>query len=151
MVIPEETGGTGHKRFAQQSANQSSVVQLVTGMQEIKLSAVSNKNAGSGNVYSKTFPSEYQKSCPRPVSGFGSYIHKSDVECNHYRTGSGIGDRREMTLGMMLSVQYIIGQLNSPIDQLITFIRDMQDARLSVNRLGEIRNKKDEEDNNRGG
>lgn len=47
-----------------------------------------------------------------------------------------------MTLGMMLSVQYIIGQLNSPIDQLITFIRDMQDARLSVNRLGEIRNKK---------
>ena len=52
----------------------------------------------------------------------------------------------EMTLGMMLSVQYIIGQLNSPINELITFARDMQDARLSTNRLGEVRDSPDEED-----
>ena len=89
-----------HKRFAQQSANQSSVVQLVTGMQEIKLSACEQqKTLGVGTYTGKTFPSEYQKSCPRPVSGFGSYIHKSDEECNHYRTGSGIGDRRENDTG----------------------------------------------------
>ncbi len=52
----------------------------------------------------------------------------------------------EMTLGMMLSVQYIIGQLNSPVNDLITFARDMQDARLSMNRLGEVRDSPDEED-----
>ena len=40
----------------------------------------------------------------------------------------------EMTLGMMLSVQYIIGQLNSPVNELIAFARDMQDARLSMDR-----------------
>ncbi len=51
----------------------------------------------------------------------------------------------EMTLGMMLSVQYIIGQLNSPVNDLIAFARDMQDARLSMNRLGEVRDKPDEE------
>ena len=51
-----------------------------------------------------------------------------------------------MTLGMMLSVQYIIGQLNSPVNDLIAFARDMQDARLSMNRLGEVRDKPDEED-----
>lgn len=44
-----------HKRFAQQSANQSSVVQLVTGMQEIRLSACEQQNAGSGNVYRQNF------------------------------------------------------------------------------------------------
>lgn len=52
----------------------------------------------------------------------------------------------EMTLGMMLSVQYIIGQLNSPVNELIAFARDMQDARLSMNRLSEVRDKPDEED-----
>ena len=51
-----------------------------------------------------------------------------------------------MTLGMMLSVQYIIGQLNSPVNELIAFARDMQDARLSMNRLSEVRDKPDEED-----
>ena len=51
----------------------------------------------------------------------------------------------QMTLGMMLSVQYILGQLNSPIDQMITFIHSAQDAKISLERLGEIHNKEDEE------
>jgi ATP-binding cassette subfamily B protein len=52
----------------------------------------------------------------------------------------------DMTLGMMLSVQYILGQLNSPIDQMITFIHSAQDAKISLERLGEIHNKEDEVD-----
>ena len=52
----------------------------------------------------------------------------------------------QMTLGMMLSVQYILGQLNSPIDQLINFYRESQDARLSIERLSEVHEKEDEED-----
>jgi ATP-binding cassette subfamily B protein len=51
----------------------------------------------------------------------------------------------EITLGMMLSVQYIIGQLNSPIDQLIQFMQTTQDAKISLERLSEIHNKPDEE------
>jgi ATP-binding cassette subfamily B protein len=50
-----------------------------------------------------------------------------------------------MTLGMMLAVQYIIGQLNSPIEQMITFMRSAQDAKISLERLGEIHTKEDEE------
>ena len=46
---------------------------------------------------------------------------------------------------MMLSVQYIIGQLNSPVDQLISFFRQTQDARLSLERLSEIHDKDDEQ------
>jgi len=50
-----------------------------------------------------------------------------------------------MTLGMMMAVQYIIGQLNAPIEQMIGFIRSAQDAKISLERLGEIHLKVDEE------
>jgi ATP-binding cassette subfamily B protein len=51
----------------------------------------------------------------------------------------------QMTLGMMMSVQYIIGQMNGPVDQLIGFFRSTQDAKLSLERLSEIHDKEDEE------
>ena len=51
----------------------------------------------------------------------------------------------QMTLGMMMAVQYIIGQLNGPVDQLISFIRETQDAKLSLERLSEVHDKEDEE------
>jgi ATP-binding cassette subfamily B protein len=50
-----------------------------------------------------------------------------------------------MTLGMMMAVQYIIGQLNAPVQQFIGFTQSAQDARISLERLGEIHNKDDEE------
>lgn len=50
-----------------------------------------------------------------------------------------------LTLGMMLSVQYIIGQLNSPLLQLIELIKQSQDAKISLERLGEIHDKENEE------
>jgi len=51
----------------------------------------------------------------------------------------------QMTLGMMMAVQYIIGQLNGPVDQLISFSRETQDAKLSLERLSEVHDKVDEE------
>ena len=51
----------------------------------------------------------------------------------------------DMTLGMMMAVQYIIGQLNAPVEQMIGFMRAAQDAKISMERLGEIHNKEDEE------
>lgn len=51
----------------------------------------------------------------------------------------------EITLGMMLAISYIVGQLNAPISRLISFIREVQDAKISLDRLAEIHNKEDEE------
>lgn len=51
----------------------------------------------------------------------------------------------QMTLGMMLAVQYIIGQLNVPINDFVTFIRDWQDAKISLARIGDIHSLEDEE------
>jgi len=52
----------------------------------------------------------------------------------------------EMTLGMMMAVQYIIGQLNGPISQWMSFIKSYQDAGISLERLNEIHSKEEEED-----
>ena len=53
----------------------------------------------------------------------------------------------EMTLGMMMSVSYIIGQLSAPISQVIGFVQSAQDAKISLERLNEIHNREDEEQN----
>ena len=52
----------------------------------------------------------------------------------------------DMTLGMMTAMQYIIGQLNAPISQFIGFVQEAQDAKISLERLGEIQERGDEED-----
>src|SRR5690606_13135844 len=51
----------------------------------------------------------------------------------------------EITLGMMLAISYIIGQLNSPIQQIIGFVYSAQDAKIALERLSEIHNREDEE------
>ena len=54
-----------------------------------------------------------------------------------------------MTLGMMLAVQYIIGQLNSPVEQLIQFIYSWQDVSISLDRMNEIHTEANEENTER--
>ena len=51
----------------------------------------------------------------------------------------------QLTLGVMLAIQYILGQLNSPVEQLISFTQQAQDAKISLERLSEIHELKDEE------
>ncbi|WP_455607546.1 peptidase domain-containing ABC transporter [Bacteroides sp.] len=136
-----------HKYFAQQSVNQSTIVQLITGMQEIKLNACEKmKRWEWERVQAILF-----KLSVRGLA-LGQYQDSGAVLINQTKNllitalVAGLVVKGEMTLGMMLSVQYIIGQLNNPIDQFIVFMRDAQDARLSLERLGEVRDKPDEED-----
>ena len=54
----------------------------------------------------------------------------------------------QMTLGMMLAVQYIIGQLNSPVEQLMNFFYSLQDVKISLERINEIHRAEDENGKN---
>lgn len=51
----------------------------------------------------------------------------------------------EITLGMMLAIQYIVGQLNSPIEQLMSFVYSCQDMRISLERINEVHRGQNEE------
>lgn len=136
-----------HKRFAQQSANQSTVVQLVNGMQEIKLSACEQQKRWEWErIQAKLFKVNIKSLALRQYQDSGAVLISQSKNLLITALVASLVVKGEMTLGMMLSVQYIIGQLNSPVNELIAFARDMQDARLSMDRLSEVRDKPDEED-----
>lgn len=136
-----------HKRFAQQSANQSTVVQLVNGMQEIKLSACEQQKRWEWErIQAKLFKVNIKSLALRQYQDSGAVLINQSKNLLITALVASLVVKGEMTLGMMLSVQYIIGQLNSPVNELIAFARDMQDARLSMDRLSEVRDKPDEED-----
>ena len=136
-----------HKRFAQQSANQSTVVQLVNGMQEIKLSACEQQKRWEWErIQAKLFKVNIKSLALRQYQDSGAVLINQSKNLLITALVASLAVKGEMTLGMMLSVQYIIGQLNSPVNELIAFARDMQDARLSMDRLSEVRDKPDEED-----
>lgn len=135
-----------HKNFALQSANQSNVIQLVNGMQEIRLNGCEQQKRWEWerlqNLMFKLRTkglalAQYQDSG-------GVLINQSKNILITAVVATFVIDG-QMTLGMMLAVQYIIGQLNSPVDQLIHFLRESQDAKLSLERLSDVHAKEDEE------
>jgi len=139
-----------HKMFAQNSANQSNMVQLVSGMQEIKLNTCEQQKRWEweriqARIYKITIKglalSQYQQSGGILINQIKNAVITAIV--------AAFVIKGQITLGMMLAIQYIIGQLNSPIDQLITFIRQYQDAKLSLDRLQEIYTKENEEPENK--
>ncbi|MCY1634604.1 peptidase domain-containing ABC transporter [Marinifilum sp. D737] len=135
------------KRFAQMSSNQNSLVQLITGMQEIKLNNCEKQKRWEWEqIQAELFQvrtkglalNQYQ------ISGSVFFNETKNIIIT-FLAAKAVLDGG-MTLGMMLAVQYIIGQLNSPLDNLVQVIHSWQDAKISLERLGEIHEMKEEED-----
>lgn len=135
-----------HKNFAQQAANQSNVIQLITGMQEIKLNACEQQKRWEWErIQAKLFKLRIKGLALSQYQDSGAiFINQTKNIIITALVAKFVIDGN-MSLGMMLSVQYILGQLNSPIDQLINFYRESQDARLSIDRLSEVYTKGDED------
>lgn len=135
-----------HKNFAQQAANQSNVIQLITGMQEIKLNACEQQKRWEWErIQAKIFKLRIKGLALSQYQDSGAiFINQTKNIVITALVAKFVLDGN-MTLGMMLSVQYILGQLNSPIDQLINFYRDSQDARLSLERLSDVHSKSNED------
>ncbi len=135
-----------YKRFQQASANQSNIVQLVTGMQEIKLNGCEQQKRWEWErIQARLFKVSVKGLVLSQSQQVGAtFINQAKNVFISFLSAKAVvtGD---MTLGMMMAVQYIIGQLNAPIEQFIGFTQAAQDARISMERLGEIREKDDEE------
>jgi len=135
-----------YKRFQEASSEQSNVIQLIQGMQEIKLqNAEKQMRWDWERIQVRLFKvslkglalSQYQQ------AGTVFINETKNILISFFAAYAVI--QGQMTLGMMLAVQYIIGQLNAPIDQFIGFMHSLQDAKISLERLGEIHNQEDEE------
>ena len=135
-----------HKRFAQMSDESTKVMELIAGMQEIKLhNAEKQKRWGWEYIQIRLFKLQIKGLRLEQMQSNGaSFINELKNIIISFFTAKLVIDG-SLTLGMMLSVSYIIGQLNAPVAQFLSFVFSLQDARISLERLAEIHNKEDEE------
>lgn len=135
-----------YKRFNELSRNRSSLIQLVNGMQEIKLNNCERtKRWEWERIQAKLFKLSVSSTRVQQWQEGGSTLinELKNIFITFMAATAVISG--SMTLGMMLAVQYIIGQLNVPINEFVNFIRELQDARISLDRIGEIRSLENEE------
>jgi len=134
------------KRFAQLADNQSKLIQLINGMQEIKLNNFERpKRWEWERIQARLFKVNIKSLSLQQYQQAGSvFINETKNIVITVLAATAVVNGH-MTLGMMLAVQYIIGQMNSPLDQMIEFMQVSQDAKISLERLSEIHTQKDEE------
>jgi ATP-binding cassette subfamily B protein len=134
------------RRFAQASAEQSTLFQLVTGMQEIKLNNCEKEKRWQWErIQAKLFRISVKGLALGQYQQLGSVFFSQATNILVSFIAARAVVSGQMTLGMMMSLTYIIGQLNSPVEQFITFAREFQDAKISLERLGEVHGREDEE------
>ena len=134
-----------YKRFSQASAEQSNLIQMITGMQEIKLNNCERQKRWEWeNIQAKLFKVSIKGLSLSQWQQSGAFfINETKNILISFLSARAVIEG-DMSLGMMMAVQTIIGQMNSPIGQMISFIQSAQDAKISLERLGEIHNKEDE-------
>lgn len=135
-----------YMRFQQASANQSNIVQLIGGMQEIKLNNCEKQKRWEWEaIQARLFKVGVKSLTLGQVQEIGStFIDQTKNILMSFIAAKSVIDGG-MTLGMMMALQYIMGQINAPISQFIFFVQSAQDASISLDRLGEIHEMKDEE------
>ncbi len=134
-----------YKRFAEVSQEQSKVIELINGMQEIKLhNAEKQKRWGWEYIQARLFRVSLKSLVLEQTQGIGSnFINELKNIVIIFLSAKLVIDG-SITLGMMMAITSIVGNLNGPIIQLIGFIRELQDAKISLGRLSEIHEMKDE-------
>ena len=134
-----------YKRFSETSQEQSKVMELINGMQEIKLhNAEKQKRWGWEYAQARLFKVSMKGLVLEQTQTIGSdFINELKNIIIVFLSAKLVIDG-EITLGMMMAISSIVGSLNGPIVQLIIFIREVQDAKISLARLSEIHEKEDE-------
>jgi hypothetical protein len=135
-----------YKFFEQAGRNRNVTYQLIGGMQEIKLQGCEQRKRWEWeDVQADLFKVNLQSLNLQQVQQAGSITINEVKNILITVLAATAVIHGNMTLGMMLAVQYIIGQLNSPVEQLIQFIYSWQDVSISLDRMNEIHTESNEE------
>ncbi len=135
-----------NKRFTQLSSNQSTIFQLITGMQEIKLNNCEKQKRWEWeNIQAGIFRINIKSLTLNQYQQVGALFFNEIKNVLILVFAAFQVIHGNLTLGTLVAISYILGQLSGPLEQMIEFFHTTQDAKLSLERLGEIHNKKDEE------
>ena len=134
------------KRFALNSQNQSSLIQLVQAVPELKLNnATLRKRWAWENIQVQSFRMSIKSLALQQYQQVGAMVINEGKNIFITFLAASAVINGQMTLGSMMALQYIIGQLNSPVEQLVGFVQHLQDAKMSLERLNEVHEMEDEE------
>lgn len=134
------------RRFEQAAGEQSSLIQMITGMQEIKLNNCERQKRWQWErIQVKLFKISVKGQALGQIQQVGSVFFNQMTNIIISFIAAKCVVEGTMTLGMMVSLTYIVGALNGPVNSFIGFIRQLQDAKISLERLNEIHNRDDEE------
>lgn len=135
-----------YQRFNIASKENNSTMQLVYGMQEIKLNNAENTfRWGWEGLQAGLFKLNFKSLSLSQYQQLGAFFINQGKNILITFVVAKLVIEGQLTLGMMLAVQYIIGQLNGPVEQLIGFTQAAQDAQISLERLNDIHALDDEE------
>ena len=136
-----------YELFEQQAINNNKTYQFLTSMQEIKLQDCEQRRRWEWeDVQADLFKVQMKSLKLQQTQEAGSIFINELKNMTITVVSATAVINGSLTLGMMLAVQYIIGQLNSPIEQLMHFIYSIQDVKISLERINEIHTKDNEED-----
>jgi ATP-binding cassette subfamily B protein len=136
-----------NKSFALLAADQSKVYELITGMQEIKLNNIEKQKRWEWErIQAALFKVNLKKLKINQFENGGSrFLSYLQVVLIIFVAAMAV-IHKDMTLGTMMAIMFVIGQLNTPVSQLINLVLQGQYAKISLERLGEIHSRPDEED-----
>lgn len=135
-----------NKRFAQASEEQGNLIQMISGMQDIKLgNCEKQKRWKWEQIQVRLFRISVKGLAIGQIQQVGSvfFSQLTNIIITFIAAQSVVNG--DITIGMMMSITYIIGQLSAPVDQFIGFTQTFQDAKISLERLNEVHGKEDEE------
>ncbi len=128
-----------YKLFDKNAANQNKLLQIFSGIKDIKLNNYEKQSRKQWeDIQAETFEVNAQQMAVNQYQQIGSFLIDISKSILITYVTARLVIKGEMTLGMMLSVQYILGQLNVPVGQFIGFNNSLQDAKISVDRINEI-------------
>jgi ATP-binding cassette subfamily B protein len=136
------------RRFNQSAGEQSKIIQLIQGMQEIKLNNCERQKRWEWeHIQVKLFYINMRSLSLGQIQQAGSsfFTQATGIFISFIAAKAVV--EGVMTLGMMMSLTYIIGQVAAPIGEFIGFVQSSQDAKISLERLNEVHNQVDEEQN----
>lgn len=135
-----------YELFEQQAINQNKTYQFITTMQEIKLQDCERRRRWEWEDTQADLFAVQMKSLKLQQTQEAGSIFINEVKNILITVVAATAViNGQMTLGAMLAVQYIIGQLNSPVEQLMSFIYSLQDVKISLERINEIHEGRNEE------
>ena len=134
-----------YELFEQQAINNNKTYEFITSMQEIKLQDCEQRRRWEWeDVQADLFGVQMKSLKLQQTQEAGSIFINELKNIVITVVAATAVIHGQLTLGMMLAVQYIIGQLNSPVEQLMSFFYSVQDVRISLERINEIHHVDDE-------